>query len=97
MVEGALRAPGGAGDDFHVNAEVGGVLDEVLAAAAVNPHLADAAMIGGDLVERAGGRPAIESYTPAAVTSTASRSPITSITMFRFLPTIFFTTSVPWP
>jgi hypothetical protein len=40
--------------DFHVDAEAGGVLDEVLAVAAVDPHLADAGMFGGDLVQELG-------------------------------------------
>lgn len=40
--------------------------------------------------------PATESCTLAAVTSTASRRPSVSVTMLRFLPTIFSPASMPW-
>ena len=40
--------------DFHVDAESGCVLDEVLAVAAIDPHLADAGVFGGDLVQDLG-------------------------------------------
>jgi hypothetical protein len=54
---GEAPGPGGAGRDFHVDAECGGVFDEVLAVAAVDPHLPDARMVGGDLVEESGAGP----------------------------------------
>ena len=50
--EGGRVSSGDALDDFHVDAEGGGVLDEVLAVAAVDPDLADRVKGGGDLVER---------------------------------------------
>ena len=72
------------------------MLDEVLAVAAVDPDLADAR--GGRRRPGPGGVvPAMESCTLAAVTSTARRSPRVSVTMLRFLPTIFFPASMPWP
>jgi hypothetical protein len=43
--------------DFHVDAEGGCVLDEVLAVAAVDPHLADAGVFGRDLVQEPGAGP----------------------------------------
>jgi hypothetical protein len=85
--------PGGAGGDFHVDAEGGGVFDEVLAVAAVDPHLADAGVFGGDLVQEPGAGDGVLHI--AAVTSAASRRPRVSVTMFRFLPTIFFPASTP--
>jgi hypothetical protein len=36
-------------DDFHIDAEVGGMLDEVLAVVAVEPDLADGGVGGGGL------------------------------------------------
>ncbi len=39
----------------------------------------------------------MESCTLAAVTSTARTRPIVSVTMLRFLPTILFPASMPWP
>lgn len=50
------------------------MLDEVLAVTAVDPHLADAGMFGGDPVQEP--VPATESCTLAAVTSTARGRPI---------------------
>ncbi len=44
-------APGGALDDFEVDAEGGGVLEEVFAVAGVDPDLADRGMGGRCLVE----------------------------------------------
>jgi hypothetical protein len=38
----------------------------------------------------------MESCTLAAVTSAERRRPIVSVTMLRFLPTIFFPASMPW-
>ncbi|KOY55227.1 hypothetical protein ADK59_25545 [Streptomyces sp. XY332] len=70
------------------------MFDEVLAVAAVTPHLADAGMFGGDLVQ--GRVPATESCTLAAVTSTARRRPSVSVTMLRFPPAIFLPASMPW-
>jgi transposase len=41
-------------DEFHVDAEAGGVLDEVLAVAAVHPDFADRGVGGGHLVDQVG-------------------------------------------
>ncbi|MEY9988274.1 hypothetical protein ABIE67_000306 [Streptomyces sp. V4I8] len=38
-------------DDFEVDAEGGGVLDEVFAVAAVDPDLAQGGVLGGGLLE----------------------------------------------
>lgn len=46
--------PRGAGGDFHVDAEGGGVLDEVLAVASIDPDRVDGGVVGSDLVEQAG-------------------------------------------
>jgi hypothetical protein len=48
---GESPGPGGASGDFEVDAEGGGVLDEVLTVAAGAPHLADCGVSGGNLVE----------------------------------------------
>ncbi len=40
--------------------------------------------------------PEMESCTLAAVTSTASRRQMVSVTMLRFRPTIFLPASMPW-
>ena len=48
---GESPGPGRALDDFEVDPEDGGVLDEVLAVAAVDPDLAQAGMVGGSLVQ----------------------------------------------
>jgi hypothetical protein len=79
--------PRGAGGDFHVDAEGGGVLDEVLAVASIDPDRVDGGVVGSDLVEQAGAGDGV--LDAAAVTSTASRRPSVSVTMLRFVPTIF--------
>jgi hypothetical protein len=48
------RAAGLRGTTLGVDAQGGGVLDEVRAVAAVDPGLADGGVLGGDLVEQAG-------------------------------------------
>src|SRR5262249_17367916 len=48
---GESSGSGGALDDFEVDAEGGGVLDEVFAVATVDPDLADRGMSRGHLVE----------------------------------------------
>lgn len=78
----------GAGGDFHVDAEGGGVLDEVLAVASIDPDRVDGGVVGSDLVEQAGAGDGVLD-AGAAVTSMASRRPSVSATTLRFLPTIF--------
>lgn len=51
---GEATAAGWALDDLHVDADRGGVLDEVLAVAAVHPELADSGMGDGELVDQRG-------------------------------------------
>ncbi|RZU73567.1 hypothetical protein EV384_3973 [Micromonospora kangleipakensis] len=51
---GKAPGPGRALDDLHVDAEAGGVLDQVRAVAAVDPDLAQAGVGGGDAVEQLG-------------------------------------------
>jgi hypothetical protein len=80
-------------DDFGVDAEGGGVVDEVLAVTAIGPHLAQAVVVDGHLLDRV--RPAVESWTPAAVTSTAISRPRVSVTMLRLHPTVFLPASMP--
>jgi hypothetical protein len=76
----------GSGDDFQADAEVGGVLDDMLAVAAVGPLIARVGWSAATWSSR--WVPAVESCTLAAVTSTASRRPIVSTTMLRLRPPI---------
>lgn len=81
-------------DDFEIDAESGGSLDEVLAVAAVTHTFRrpgwSAAVCSRRVV------PAVESWTLAVVTSTASRRPGVSVMMPRLRPTIFLPASMPW-
>ncbi|EPH46635.1 hypothetical protein STRAU_0299 [Streptomyces aurantiacus JA 4570] len=72
-MHGETAGAGGAADDFEVDAEAGGVVDEVLAIDAVRPALA-AAIRSSSL------SPAVESWMLAAVTRTVSSRPVVSIT-----------------
>ncbi|GAA2966945.1 hypothetical protein GCM10010446_60790 [Streptomyces enissocaesilis] len=71
------------------------MFDEVLAVPAVDPHLADAGVVGGNLVEQRGAGDGV--LHAVAVTSTARRRPSVSVTMLRLRPTVFFPASTPWP
>lgn len=70
------------------------MLDEVLAVAAVDLDLPQVGMVGGGWSRRV--CPAVESWTPAAVTSTARSRPRVSVMMLRLRPTIFLPASMPW-
>jgi hypothetical protein len=48
---GESPGPGGALDDFEVDAEGCGVFDDVLAVAAVDPDLAQGGVVGGGLLQ----------------------------------------------
>lgn len=74
-------------DDFEVDAEGGGVLDEVLAVAAVNPDLADRGMGHGHLVE--------EGLACGGVLDTGCGDQDRQ--QLRLRPTIFLPASTPWP
>ncbi len=71
------------------------MFDEVLAVAAVDPYLADARMVSGDLVQEPGADGGV--LHTCRSDRQASKSPSVSVTMFRFLPTMFFPASMPWP
>ncbi|CAM5607483.1 hypothetical protein SALBM135S_07223 [Streptomyces alboniger] len=70
------------------------MLDEVFAVAALDPHLERAGMVGGGLLEEGAARG--ETWTPAAVTSTASSRPRVSVMMLRLRPTTLLPASMPW-
>ncbi|MBT2407050.1 hypothetical protein J7I97_26990 [Streptomyces sp. ISL-87] len=81
-------------DDFEVDAEGGGVVDEVLAVAAVDPGFAQGGVVGGGLLQEGAADGGI--LLLAAVTSAASSRPRVSMTMLRLRPTIFMPASMPW-
>lgn len=87
--------PGLALGVFHVDAQGRGVLDEVLAAAAVDPDLSNRGVLGSRRIDQEGA-PATESCTLAPVTRTVRSKPSMSVTMLLFLLTIFLAASVPW-
>lgn len=60
---------------------------------AVHPDLADGGVPGGDLVQELGAGDGV--LHTLAVTSTASRRPIASVTMLRLRPTVFFPAPAP--
>lgn len=47
---GEALGPRGVGGDLHIDTKRGGMFDELLAVTAVDSHLGDAGMVGGDLV-----------------------------------------------
>jgi hypothetical protein len=66
--------PGGTLDDFHVDAEPGGVFNKVLAVAAVHPDSADRGVGGRNLVDQVGAKGAVRrNKTGGPAETTASR------------------------
>lgn len=70
--DGEAAGGGVAADDVHVDAQRGGVFDEVLAAAAVDPGLSDRGMLCGDSFDEG---PAGNRVLHARTRSTRSPSP----------------------